>query len=114
MHPFKAAAGANLPPSILSCWRAAHPLFPTSPRKQNRSCAWLRRPRRRNSGFRVNPGLRVERVTVGLPFCELCENVNNFSGKFLPATAIREKTLSSSTLTGSRARKMIVSILPAA
>jgi hypothetical protein len=56
----------------------------------------------------------VERVTVGLPFCELCENVNNFSGKFLPATAIREKTLSSSTLTGSRARKMIVSILPAA
>ena len=43
MRPFKAAAGANLPPSILSCWHAAHPLFPTSPRKQNRSCAWLRR-----------------------------------------------------------------------
>jgi hypothetical protein len=56
----------------------------------------------------------VERVTVGLPFCELCENVSNFSGKFLPATAIREKTFLSSTLTGSRARREIVPILPAA
>jgi hypothetical protein len=58
--------------------------------------------------------LRVERVSNGFPFCELCENVNNFCGKFLPATAIREKTLSSSTLTGSRARRKIVPILPAA
>jgi hypothetical protein len=49
-----------------------------------------------------------------MTFCELCEDVNNFSGKCLPAIAIREKKLSSSTLTGSRARWEIVPILPAA
>jgi hypothetical protein len=49
-----------------------------------------------------------------MPFCELCEDVNNFSGKCLPAIAIREKKLSSSTPTGSRARCEIVPILSAA
>jgi len=31
-------------------------------------------------------------VSGGLRFCELCEDVNNFSGKCLPAIAIREKS----------------------
>jgi hypothetical protein len=53
-------------------------------------------------------------VSNGLPFCEFCENVNNFSGKFLPATAICEKKLSSSALTGSRPRRKIVPVLSAA
>jgi len=58
-----------------------------------------------------NPGC----VPGGLRFREFCENVNNFSSKkFLPATAFREKVLLSSTLTGSRAGRKIVPILPAA
>jgi len=66
--------------------------------------------------FHANELLRLNAsgVSGGLRFCELCENVNNFSGKCLPATAIREKTFSSSTLTGSRARREFVPILPAA
>jgi hypothetical protein len=58
--------------------------------------------------------LNASGVSNGLLFCELCENVNNFCKKFLPATAIHEKTLLSSTLTGSRTRRKIVPILPAA
>ena len=96
LRPFKAASGANLPSPVLSRWRAATKSasrgLVTKAMSGSRPCFSLE-VLRFASGKCAFILLNASCVSNGSRFCELCENVNNFSKKFLPTTAFREKML---------------------